>query len=370
MTYRLDVFSPETYQRFAASDRTVTGVKARFHKLASSVQPGDLLLGYITKLSRWCAILQVTSEAFEDATPRFMDSEDPFVIRFQVKPLVFLPPEQSIPIQHDTLWDALSFTRDSPRGSTTWTGHLRTSMVELPEGDGKVLHQALLRQAEEHVVHPLDDKEIKLLSGYQVKRVDGAIAVTVPDDDEVEEVTEALQEHKKEVRESIKVQAMLARIGAEMSMQIWIPANDRAAVLQELGKGPEALLASLPLNYDSTTIDTIQRIDVLWIKGRSIVRAFEVEHTTSIYSGILRMADLLSLQPNMDIRLHIVAPEERRNKVMNEIQRPVFSLIEGRPLKKRCTFLSYDSIRELAEKPDLEYTSEKILSKYEEFADE
>jgi hypothetical protein len=27
-----------------------------------------------------------------------------------------------------------------------------------------------------------------------------------------------------------------------------------------------------------------------------------VEHTTSIYSGILRMADLLALQPNMDIR--------------------------------------------------------------------
>jgi hypothetical protein len=39
------------------------------------------------------------------------------------------------------------------------------------------------------------------------------------------------------------------------------------------------------------------------------VRAFEVEHTTAIYSGLLRMADLLSLVPNMDIKLHIVAPE-------------------------------------------------------------
>jgi hypothetical protein len=39
----------------------------------------------------------------------------------------------------------------------------------------------------------------------------------------------------------------------------------------------------------------IERIDVLWLKGRSIKRAFEVEHTTSIYSGILRMADLLAL---------------------------------------------------------------------------
>ena len=59
----------------------------------------------------------------------------------------------------------------------------------------------------------------------------------------------------------------------------------------------------------------------------SIVRAFEVEHTTSVYSGILRMADLLALQPNMDIKLHIVAPVEKREKVFQEIRRPVFSLL-------------------------------------------
>ncbi|WAC12526.1 hypothetical protein [Dyadobacter pollutisoli] len=62
------------------------------------------------------------------------------------------------------------------------------------------------------------------------------------------------------------------------------------------------------LNYDTITLRTIENIDVLWIKGRSIVRAFEVEHTTSIYSGILRMADLMALQPNLDIGAHIVAP--------------------------------------------------------------
>jgi hypothetical protein len=29
MKHRIDVFSPETYQRFSASDRQLTGVKAR-----------------------------------------------------------------------------------------------------------------------------------------------------------------------------------------------------------------------------------------------------------------------------------------------------------------------------------------------------
>jgi hypothetical protein len=89
-----------------------------------------------------------------------------------------------------------------------------------------------------------------------------------------------------------------------------------------------AISEHLPLNYDNTTLDTIRRIDVLWLRGRAIVRAFEVEHTTAIYSGILRMADLAALQPNMDIKLHIVAPESRREQVFREISRPVFTLLE------------------------------------------
>jgi hypothetical protein len=58
---------------------------------------------------------------------------------------------------------------------------------------------------------------------------------------------------------------------------------------------------------------------VLWLKGNSIVAAFEVESTTSVYSGLLRMADLITMQPNINIPLYIVAPDERRNKVIQEV---------------------------------------------------
>ena len=103
-------------------------------------------------------------------------------------------------------------------------------------------------------------------------------------------------------------------------------------MLREWKSESHNLLDRLPLNYDDTTLRTIEQIDVIWLRGRSIVRAFEVEHTTSVYSGILRMADLLALQPNMDIRLHIVAPVSKRDKVFSEIRRPVFSLLERGPL--------------------------------------
>ena len=115
------------------------------------------------------------------------------------------------------------------------------------------------------------------------------------------------------------------------------------------------LLERLPLNYDQVTLDTIKRIDVLWLKGRAIRRAFEVEHSTAIYSGLLRMADLCALLPNINVSLHIVAPESRREKVFQEITRPVFSLFENFPLSERCTYLSYGSVEELGKLEYLPY---------------
>src|SRR5271156_5097560 len=103
------------------------------------------------------------------------------------------------------------------------------------------------------------------------------------------------------------------------------------------------------------------------MKGRSMARAFEIEHTTAIYSGLLRMADLLALQPNMDIRLHIVAPDEKREKVLREIKRPVFSLLERGPLYEHCSYISYGAIQQLADTKHLEHMNDSIVEEYEEF---
>jgi hypothetical protein len=92
------------------------------------------------------------------------------------------------------------------------------------------------------------------------------------------------------------------------------------------------MLDELPTQFNEATTRTIELIDVLWLKGHSIIAAFEVEATTSVYSGLLRMSDLLSLQPNLDIQLFLVAPDDRRNKVAQEIRRPTFSYRE-KPLR-------------------------------------
>jgi len=197
-----------------------------------------------------------------------------------------------------------------------------------------------------------------------VQRVDKEVTVTVPDDTE-----EEARAHHAEVRDSIKIQALLAEVGARMGMSIWVPPNDRERVSAQMDSGRSKIISRLAVNYDQTTLRTIEQIDVLWLKGRAIKRAFEVEHTTSVYSGILRMADLLALQPNMDTRLHIVAPLSRKEKVFQELRRPVFSLLDRGPLSECCTFLSYDSVQALGSFQHLSYLSDGVLEEYEEEAE-
>lgn len=365
MAYYLDLFSPETYEAFARSDRSVSGFRMRQRNVARRIKSGDKFICYMTRLSRWMGLLEVIDGPFVDETPIFYPDSDPFVVRFHVRPLAWLPVEKAVPIHEDRVWNQLSFTRGQSKRSSSWTGKLRSSLVQLDQADGLFLESLIRGQVEGGETYPVDPNEFKRLATHRVRRADKDVTVTVPEGIEVEDE----EAGRPEVRESVKIQALLAEIGSRMGMQIWVPPSDRAAVLAEWRGDHPPLLERLPLNYDETTLRTIEQIDVLWLKGRAIKRAFEVEHTTSVYSGILRMADLLALQPNMDIRLHIVAPTSRREKVLQELLRPVFSLLERGPLSEICTYLSYDSVRELAEQEHLSHLSDSVIEEYEETAE-
>ena len=337
MAYFLNLFSPETYEAFRKSDMSVSGFRISQQNAASRINVDDKLVCYMTKLSRWIGVLEVMSNSYQDDAPIFYNENDPFIVRFKVKPLAWLDKEQAIPIHEDRIWDFLSFTRGNDKTSSTWTGAIRRSLNQMSDKDGQFLENFIVAQTSNGQVFEIDEHEYERLVTHSVRTVDKIVTVTVPEDLEAEEVSTSTE--LGEVRESIKIQALIANIGARMGMKIWIPRNDRTAVLQEWNSDNHPVLDILPLNYDETTIKTIERIDVLWLKGRAIVRAFEVEHTTSIYSGILRMADLLALQPNMDIKLHIVAPYSRSDKVFQELRRPVFSLLDKGPLSESCSYL-------------------------------
>jgi hypothetical protein len=86
---------------------------------------------------------------------------------------------------------------------------------------------------------------------------------------------------------------------------------------------------------------------VLWLKGQAVVAAFEIESTTSIYSGLLRMSDLISMQPNLTMPLYIVAPDEKRDKVKEErffvqlfpSSRSHYVIFAVMPRSRRCALM-------------------------------
>lgn len=182
------------------------------------------------------------------------------------------------------------------------------------------------------------------------------VEVSIPEEDESE-----TKEQTEAQRDSIVIQAKIAQIGEALGFKIWLPISDRSRVTKLWEPKQGSLLEELPLISDESFLKTVRNIDVLWIKQRFIARAFEVEDKTSIYSGILRMADLLALQPNLTIKTHIVARPERKEKVFNEVRRPVFSDIGGRRLSDICSYLSYDFIKQLAVEKNLKNMNVSII---------
>ncbi|MFE3868963.1 hypothetical protein ACFX5E_12910 [Flavobacterium sp. LS2P90] len=76
---------------------------------------------------------------------------------------------------------------------------------------------------------------------------------------------------------------------------------------------------------DKDTQNTIKLIDVLWFqKGtNNIIGAFEVEKSTSIYSGILHLSDLYFSIFDGEEVYYIIFPDIREKDVIQQLNRPV-----------------------------------------------
>lgn len=229
MTYYTNLFSPETYVAFTESKQDVSGFRIRQRNVASQIKPGDMFICYVTKISRWVGILEIMEEYFEDHTPLFYSEDDPYVIRFRVKVHVWLPKEKAIPIQAERVWNQLSFTREHSKNSSAWTGKLRASLNQIEEEDGRFLQGSLETQKTNGVTYPIDEDHFQKLVGQRIRREDKIVSVTVPQEDE------AVQPPTDEptVRESYRIQALLAQIGETMGFKIWLPRSDRSNVLRE-----------------------------------------------------------------------------------------------------------------------------------------
>jgi hypothetical protein len=142
-------------------------------------------------------------------------------------------------------------------------------------------------------------------------------------------------------------QFRLITLGKITGSNVWIAANDQNRKYQGKALGDGCLNQLPQLGLSDTAIKRVSLIDVIWIQKGVPKCAFEVEASTSIYSGLLRMSDLLVVVPAVKIDLFIVAPRERFTKFKAEINRPTFQSIG---LAEYCRFVSTEDLEGLLKK--------------------
>lgn len=144
-------------------------------------------------------------------------------------------------------------------------------------------------------------------------------------------------------RTHTEIQAWLRDLGLALGYKVWIAANDRGRAYDG-GRLAAGCLECLPSSVETLSgADSIRLIDILWIDpdGTRVTAAFEVEHTTSIYSGIVRMLDLaLSSDMHATGGLFLVAPDAREEEVRAQLRRPAFSRVSDLQVR----FLPYGEL--------------------------
>ncbi|MEW5827493.1 MAG: hypothetical protein AB1846_01285 [Chloroflexota bacterium] len=138
-----------------------------------------------------------------------------------------------------------------------------------------------------------------------------------------------------------QIQTFLSAIGVVKGYDIWIPQNDRSKMDWSLIKKFD-FREYLPPEFGQIQ-DILQEIDVIWLeRGSNKIRAlYEVEHSTPIYSGLLRFNDVLLIAPNMKPRFSIVANDIRRSLFVRQVKRPTF---QASGLSELCTFFEYANV--------------------------
>lgn len=140
--------------------------------------------------------------------------------------------------------------------------------------------------------------------------------------------TKTRQADAAEAQSHTNVQGWLRDLGRALGFTVWIASNDRSRVCGE-GRLGDGCVERLPAAVEAGLgRDAIGLIDVLWLEGERVAAAFEVEHSTSIYSGIVRMLDL-ALGSGIDhgTRYFLVAPDRREADVRAQFARPAFSRV-------------------------------------------
>lgn len=146
-------------------------------------------------------------------------------------------------------------------------------------------------------------------------------------------------------RTHTQVQGWLRDLGRSLGFDVWVATNDRGRACGS-GRLGDGCLDELPSRLAASEgAEAVRLIDVLWLERgtANVAAAFEVEHTTSIYSGIVRLLDLaLGSAAEATRVLFLVAPDDREDEVRAQFHRPAFRHV----VDMRVRYLPYSELEQ------------------------
>lgn len=135
------------------------------------------------------------------------------------------------------------------------------------------------------------------------------------------------------------IQAKLVLVGSYLGYRTFVPAPDTNketifGVLGNLCSEKEIPEGSIP----ALSVNTIKFVDVIWFDEEGFpTHAFEVEHSTDITKGLLRLYQVHKLR----IKMFIIADEINKNKFAREVAKSPFAKI-----RNEFIFKNYDELDE------------------------
>ncbi len=137
-----------------------------------------------------------------------------------------------------------------------------------------------------------------------------------------------------------QVQTFLAGIGRLKGFDVFVPESDVGRLDWRLTKQFQ-LRTSIPSGFEQVR-GVLSEIDVIWVArgGENIEGLFEVEHSTTVYSGLLRFNDIRLTDPNVS-RFSIVSDDRRRGLFARQLFRPTF---RKSGLAELTSFLEYSNV--------------------------
>lgn len=137
-----------------------------------------------------------------------------------------------------------------------------------------------------------------------------------------------------------QVQTLLAGIGHLKGYEVSVPEGDAGKIEWSLTTR-FVLRTELPPAFEQIR-RILSEVDVVWFAaGRNVVEAlYEIEHSTPVYSGLLRFNDVLLTDPKIT-RFSIVSNDARRDLFSRQLFRPTF---RKSGLAELCSFLEYGNV--------------------------